>query len=74
MKNFQEIVEKIARENGTTPEQVLADMQKVIDDAYSNHPGEEAQLWNRVAPGGVKPTPEAFVARIRRILEEDNQA
>ena len=34
MKNFQKIIKKIAKENGTTPEQVLAEMQKVIDEAY----------------------------------------
>lgn len=33
MKNFEEIIAKIARENGTTPENVLREMQLAIDHA-----------------------------------------
>ena len=44
MKNFQKIIKKIAKENGTTPEQVLAEMQKVIDEAYSHHTPEADPL------------------------------
>lgn len=73
MKNFQKIIEKIAKENGTTPEQVLAEMQKVIDEAYSHHTAEADPLWNRLAPGGQKPTPEAFVAQLHRMLGKENK-
>lgn len=34
MKDFKEILEKIAKENGTTPENVLQEMQRAID-AYA---------------------------------------
>ena len=73
MKNFQKIIKKIAKENGTTPEQVLAEMQKVIDEAYSRHTPEADPLWNKMAPGGQKPTPEAFVAQLHRMLGEGNK-
>ena len=73
MKNFQKIIKKIAKENGTTPEQVLAEMQKVIDEAYSHHTPEAAPLWNKMAPGGQKHTPEAFVAQLHRMLGEGNK-
>ena len=36
MKQFQKIVEKIARENGTTPENVMRQMQRAIDQAYDS--------------------------------------
>ena len=36
MKNFEEIIAKIARENGTTPENVLREMQLAIDHAYDH--------------------------------------
>jgi hypothetical protein len=72
MKNFQKIIKKIAKENGTTPEQVLAEMQKVIDEAYSHHTGEADPLWNKIAPGSQKPTPEAFVAQLHRMLGKEN--
>ena len=32
MKDFKEILEKIAKENGTTPENVLQEMQRAIDE------------------------------------------
>lgn len=73
MKNFQKIIKKIAKENGTTPEQVLAEMQKVIDEAYSRHAGEADPLWNEMAPSGQKPTPEAFVAQLHRMLGKENK-
>lgn len=40
MKNFEEIIAKIARENGTTPENVLREMQLAIDHAYDHHDKE----------------------------------
>ena len=73
MKNFQKIIKQIAKENETTPEQVLAEMQKVIDEAYSHHTPEADPLWNKMAPGGQKPTPEAFVAQLHRMLGEGNK-
>ena len=73
MKNFQKIIKQIAKENGTTPEQVLAEMQKVIDEAYSRHTPEADPLWNKMAPGGQKPTPESFVAQLHRMLGEGNK-
>lgn len=73
MKNSQKIIKQIAKENGTTPEQVLAEMQKVIDEAYSHHTPEADPLWNKIAPGGQKPTPEAFVAQLHWMLGEGNK-
>lgn len=73
MKNFQKIIKQIAKENGTTPEQVLAEMQKVIDEAYSHRTGEADPLWNKIAPDGQKPTPEAFVVQLHRMLGEGNK-
>lgn len=37
MCTFAEIVETIAKENNTTPELVLQQMQEVIDVAYEHH-------------------------------------
>lgn len=44
MKNFEEIIAKIARENGTTPENVLREMQLAIDHAYDHHDKEAAKV------------------------------
>ena len=37
MKKFQEIIERVAQESGTTPEDVLKEMQYAIDEAYDHH-------------------------------------
>lgn len=41
MKNFEEIIAKIAEENGTTSENVLREMQLAIDHAYDHHDKDE---------------------------------
>lgn len=69
MKNFEEILAEIARENGTTPEDVLHEMQLAIDDAYDHH-GKEAQpLVGHDDLQGDRPTPEEFVLQIAMMLE-----
>lgn len=35
MRNFEEIIAKVAQENETTPEDVLREMQLAIDEAYN---------------------------------------
>lgn len=46
MKDFKEILEKIAKENGTTPENVLQEMQRAIDEAYDHHDASAQPLWD----------------------------
>ena len=48
MRSFDEILAKIAHDNGTTPEDVLHEMQVAIDDAYDHHDQEAQQLWDRM--------------------------
>ena len=48
MRNFDEILAKIARDNGTTPEDVLHEMQVAIDNAYDHHDQEAQQLWDKM--------------------------
>ena len=58
MKNFEEIIAKIARENGTTPENVLREMQLAIDHAYDHHDKEAQKLWDMMSFKSDRPTPE----------------
>ena len=46
MRNFEEIIAKVAQENGTTPEDVLREMQLAIDEAYNHHDEEAQKLWD----------------------------
>ena len=65
MRSFDEILAKIAHDNGTTPEDVLHEMQVAIDDAYDHHDQEAQQLWDR-------PTPEEFIFQVAMMLDEGN--
>ena len=62
MKQFQKIVEKIARENGTTPENVMRQMQRAIDQAYDSRNAGSATMWAGMTFRGEKPTPAGFAA------------
>lgn len=57
MKNFEEIIAKIAEENGTTSENVLREMQLAIDHAYDHHDKEAQKLWDMIASKGVQKSP-----------------
>ena len=48
MRSFDEILAKIAHDNGTTPEDVLHEMQVAIDDAYDHHDQEAQQLLSLI--------------------------
>lgn len=70
MKNFQEILAKIAKENGTTPDHVLQEMQHAIDEAYNHHGADAQPLWDMMTFKGGRPTPEEFVLQIAMMLAE----
>ena len=72
MRKFDEILAKIARNNGTTPEDVLHEMQVAIDDAYDHHGQEAQRLWNRMTFKGDRPTPEEFIFQVAVMLDESN--
>lgn len=46
MRNFQEILERIAKENGTTPDNVLQEMQRAIDEAFDHHDADAQPIWD----------------------------
>ena len=58
----------VARTEGKTVRQVRQSMQEALDDAWSTawQPGNiRAQLrWQRLFPGGRRPTVEEFIVRI----------
>ena len=72
MRNFDEILAKIARDNGTTPEDVLHEMQVAIDNAYDHHDQEAQQLWDKMTFKGDRPTPEEFIFQVAMMLDKGN--
>lgn len=70
MKQFEKILEKIARENGTTPECVRDQMQRAIDQAY-DHPAEAtAPLWTGLGFRDERPAPEELVLQLAALLQK----
>ena len=69
MKNFQAILRKIARKNGTTPEQVRRDIQAAIDASFDNPDPAVQAAWRDIPYKGDRPTAEEAVlglaARVR---------
>lgn len=72
MKDFKEILEKIAKENGTTPENVLQEMQRAIDEAYDHHDASAQPLWDMMTFKGDRPTPEEFILQIVMMMDQGN--
>ena len=73
MRTFTEIVETIAKENNTTPELVLQQMQEVIDVAYEHHEAAAQPFWDALYFKGTRPTPEEFVVQLTWILQADKE-
>ena len=72
MRSFDEILAKIAHDNGMIPEDVLREMQVAIDAAYDHHDQEAQQLWDRMTFKGDRPTPEEFIFQVAMMLDEGN--
>ncbi|MDY4167967.1 MAG: sporulation initiation factor Spo0A [Fournierella sp.] len=70
MKQFEKILEKIARENGTTPECVRDQMQRAIDQAYDHPADGAAPLWAGLGFRDERPTPEELVLQLAVLLQK----
>lgn len=70
MKQFEKILEKIARENGTTPECVRDQMQRAIDQAYDHPADGAAPLWTGLSFRDERPTPEELVLQLAALLQK----
>lgn len=64
------IICKIAKENHSTPEYVRSQMQKALDEAFSNtDPGVRA-AWDAFPAKGRKPSLEEFIECIADMVRE----
>lgn len=72
MKDFQSILQQIALEHGTTPEDVRHEMQFAIDTAFENPSIEAKTVQNMMHFQSARPTPEEFVQQIAMILQTEN--
>lgn len=67
-KDFQKILDRIAKENHTTPEDVYREMQIAIDAAYDNPDPEVRKNWKSIPFKGDRPTPEEVIHGIGMML------
>lgn len=61
---MKKILKQVAKENGVTVEEVLADIQEAITEAWTNPPkdgGVTAAYQRRVPSRGEIPTPEELI-------------
>ena len=57
----KDIIEQIARNNQSTPEEVEAEMRKAICAAMESEDPKVQALWKRLAPDGKEPSIERFI-------------
>lgn len=65
MRGFQEILDILAKEHNTTPEDVLAEMQRALDEAYDHRTPETQSMWDQLTFPTGRPTAETFVQKWR---------
>ena len=73
-RHIERIIRKVAKKQNTTVPECRAAMQEALDEAWAAAwtPGNlRAQVaWQRLFPGGRKPTVEEFIAATSRTLRE----
>ena len=67
-KKFQKILEQIAKENGSTPDEVYREMQIAIDAGFDNPDPKIQETWKTIPFKGDRPTPEDLVMGITNML------
>lgn len=59
--NINEIIKQVAKLNNTTPEEVYAEIQIVLDVAFNSQDPEVQKKWAKIPLQGNRPTPEEVV-------------
>ena len=70
MRGFQEILDILAKEHNTTPEDVLAEMQRALDEAYDHRTPETQSMWDQLTFPTGRPTAETFVQQMAELLKK----
>lgn len=70
--NFKKFCQKIADENGVSIKQVIWDMQKAIDEGFSNPDPDVQAEWAKIPCKGSRPTPEELIVYQVQKLKNDS--
>lgn len=66
--HLQEILQRIAQQNNTTPDEVYKEMQIAIDAAFDNPDPQVRKNWEMINFTGDRPTPEDVIFGIGMML------
>lgn len=69
--DMERILNRIALDNGTTPEQVYAEMQEAIDAGYANPDPSVRAAWESIEFEGEKPTPEDLIRYAAAVVKSN---
>lgn len=69
-KKFQRILEQIAKEHGSTPEEVYREMQIAIDAGFDNPDPKVQETWKGIPFKGDRPTPEELVMALTKMIKQ----
>lgn len=73
--NSKKIYQKLAEQNGVTPEEVRRDMADAIRYAYENPPNERtAQYQKQIPCKGKVPTPEEIIDFARKQITKGDSS
>lgn len=62
MRQFKDIFQQIARQEGTTAEQVYKDIQEAINAGFENPDPHVQAVWKEISFKGPRPTPEEVIS------------
>lgn len=66
-QRLKKIIHQIAKENGTTPQEVKQEMHIAIRAAMQSSDPQAQALWKEIAPDGKEPSIEEFFAILIQI-------
>ena len=60
-KEFKELLNAVAKQHNTTPEEVYKEMQIAIDFGFDNPDPEVQKIWKQIPLKGERPTPKDLI-------------
>ena len=72
-RKYSKAIKEIARQNGTSPEEVYAEIQKTITMGFNNLDPEVQEFWRRIAPDGKVPTVEKVIEILAKDIKRDKE-
>ena len=69
----RDVIREIAKRHGVSPEEVRAEMEQAIGQAFATQGSKARRLWGEIAPDGTQPTPEEFISRVAHMAARETE-